>query len=102
MTTTSTRGGCSGCTATRLDTGARRRRVRTTAPRCAPTGWSWPPALGRRSWRGPERLAGVHVLRTIDDALALREDLRPGARLVVIGAGFIGSRSSLDCSEIGS
>jgi NADPH-dependent 2,4-dienoyl-CoA reductase/sulfur reductase-like enzyme len=36
-------------------------------------------------------LAGVHVLRTLDDARALRADLSaaPG-RVVVIGAGFIG------------
>ncbi|MER6530521.1 FAD-dependent oxidoreductase [Streptomyces sp. NPDC001508] len=35
-------------------------------------------------------LAGVHVLRTIDDALALRTRLRVGSRLVVVGAGFLG------------
>lgn len=35
--------------------------------------------------------AGVHVLRTVDDALALRPELRPGARLVVVGAGLIGA-----------
>lgn len=35
-------------------------------------------------------LAGVHVLRTIEDALTLRTQLRPGRRLVVIGAGFLG------------
>ncbi len=33
----------------------------------------------------------VLTLRTIDDALAIREHLAPGARVVVIGAGFIGS-----------
>ena len=33
---------------------------------------------------------GVHVLRTIDDAEALRDDLAPNKHLVVIGAGFIG------------
>jgi NADPH-dependent 2,4-dienoyl-CoA reductase/sulfur reductase-like enzyme len=41
------------------------------------------------------RLAGLpetaHVLRTVDDALALRSQLGPGARLVVIGAGLIGA-----------
>jgi NADPH-dependent 2,4-dienoyl-CoA reductase/sulfur reductase-like enzyme len=31
-----------------------------------------------------------HVVRTIDDAVRLRRDLTPGARLVVVGAGFIG------------
>src|SRR5690606_5645450 len=35
-------------------------------------------------------LPGVHAVRTIADALALRERLRPGARLLVVGAGFIG------------
>jgi NADPH-dependent 2,4-dienoyl-CoA reductase/sulfur reductase-like enzyme len=35
-------------------------------------------------------LAGIHTLRTLDDATALRDDLRPGKHLVVIGAGFIG------------
>lgn len=34
--------------------------------------------------------AGRHVVRTLDDAVALREALRPGARVVVLGAGFIG------------
>jgi NADPH-dependent 2,4-dienoyl-CoA reductase/sulfur reductase-like enzyme len=33
----------------------------------------------------------VHVIRTVDDAIALRADLQPGARVVVIGAGFIGA-----------
>lgn len=36
-------------------------------------------------------LEGVHTLRTLDDATALRKELVAGARLVVIGAGFIGS-----------
>lgn len=33
---------------------------------------------------------GVHALRTLDDSLKLRDELRPGARVAVIGAGFIG------------
>lgn len=33
----------------------------------------------------------VYTLRTIDDALALREELRPGAKFLVIGAGLIGA-----------
>ena len=54
-----------------------------------------------RSWPGSEHLAGVHVLRTIDDALALRADLRPGARLVVIGAGFIGAEVASTATKLG-
>src|SRR6185369_11822068 len=40
---------------------------------------------------GAGRLAGVHTLRTLDDALALRAELVAGRRLVVVGAGFIGA-----------
>jgi len=36
------------------------------------------------------RWRGVHTLRTIDESLALRAELSPGARVVVIGGGFIG------------
>ncbi|HVU93313.1 MAG TPA: FAD-dependent oxidoreductase, partial [Jatrophihabitans sp.] len=44
----------------------------------------------------PRRLPGVegervHHLRTVEDADRLRAALQPGARIVVIGAGFIGS-----------
>lgn len=45
-----------------------------------------------RRWRARDgELAGVHVLRTVGDAEALRAALEPGGlRLVVIGAGWIG------------
>jgi NADPH-dependent 2,4-dienoyl-CoA reductase/sulfur reductase-like enzyme len=44
----------------------------------------------------PRRLAappleGVHVLRTLEDAIAIRRGLDAGARVAVVGAGFIGS-----------
>jgi 3-phenylpropionate/trans-cinnamate dioxygenase ferredoxin reductase subunit len=35
-------------------------------------------------------LPGVHYLRTLDDSDALRDAFRPGANVVVIGAGWIG------------
>ncbi|HEX7135872.1 MAG TPA: FAD-dependent oxidoreductase [Iamia sp.] len=41
---------------------------------------------------GTEGLTGVHVLRSLDDAMALRADLDAGpSRVVVVGAGFIGA-----------
>ena len=44
-----------------------------------------------REWSGPGAgLAGVHTLRDVDDALALRDAVTEGARLVVVGAGFVG------------
>ncbi|MDX2823704.1 NAD(P)/FAD-dependent oxidoreductase [Streptomyces ipomoeae] len=44
-----------------------------------------------RTLPGSEGLAGVHTLRTLDDARALRDELAQGGRLVVIGGGFIGA-----------
>ncbi|WP_181802027.1 NAD(P)/FAD-dependent oxidoreductase [Streptomyces shenzhenensis] len=39
----------------------------------------------------PGPLAGRHTVRTLSDAQGLRDELiRPGARVVVVGAGFIG------------
>ena len=35
-------------------------------------------------------LDGVHYLRSLADVQAIKEDLKPGRRLVVIGAGYIG------------
>lgn len=35
-------------------------------------------------------LPGVHYLRTLDDSLALLERLRAGARVVIVGGGWIG------------
>lgn len=44
-----------------------------------------------RRLRCPGPLAGRHTVRTISDAQGLRDGLtRPGARVVVVGAGFIG------------
>jgi NADPH-dependent 2,4-dienoyl-CoA reductase/sulfur reductase-like enzyme len=42
-------------------------------------------------------MAGVHVLRSLDDCLALRAELEKGPRVVVIGAGFIGSEVAASC-----
>lgn len=44
---------------------------------------------------------GVHVLRTLQDAKGLRADLKPGARLVVIGAGFIGLEAAATAAQMG-
>ncbi|HEY8987163.1 MAG TPA: FAD-dependent oxidoreductase [Streptomyces sp.] len=44
-----------------------------------------------RTLPGAENLAGVHTLRTLDDARALRAELALGGRLVVIGGGFVGA-----------
>jgi len=46
-------------------------------------------------------IAGVHTLRTVEDAIGLREVLQPGARLVVAGAGFIGAEIASTARGLG-
>lgn len=46
-------------------------------------------------------LAGVHYLRTLDDAVALRERLRAGQRLVVAGGGYIGLEVAASACALG-
>ncbi len=55
-----------------------------------------------RELPGTEPLAGVHTLRTLDDCLALRRHLDAGTRrVVVVGAGFIGSEVAATCRTAG-
>lgn len=57
-------------------------------------------ATGTAARRLPDQpdLGGVHLLRTLDDCLALRRDLDADpSRVVVIGAGFIGSEVTATC-----
>ncbi|GLW97227.1 oxidoreductase [Microtetraspora sp. NBRC 16547] len=52
----------------------------------------------------PVRLRGEgrqHVLRTIDDAIELRSRLVPGARVAVIGAGWIGAEVATAAARAG-
>lgn len=51
---------------------------------------------------GTDGMAGVHTLRTLDDAQALRAELLDGrSRLVVIGAGFIGAEVASTARGLG-
>ncbi|HYC00643.1 MAG TPA: FAD-dependent oxidoreductase [Candidatus Limnocylindrales bacterium] len=61
-----------------LATGARVRRLEETPP-----------------------LAGIHYLRTLDDALALRDELLAGPRVAILGAGFIGCEVASSCRARG-
>ncbi len=60
-------------------------------------------ATGARARRlpGTDGLAGVHVLRTLEDAVALREQLRTARALVVVGAGFIGAEVASSARSLG-
>jgi NADPH-dependent 2,4-dienoyl-CoA reductase/sulfur reductase-like enzyme len=50
---------------------------------------------------GAPSLAGMHELRSLSDARALRGDLVQASRLVVIGAGFIGMEVAASARELG-
>jgi len=61
-------------------------------------------ATGGRARRLPGVAPGwrnVLYLRTHDEALALRDSLRPGARLVVVGGGFIGLEVAASARALG-
>lgn len=44
----------------------------------------------------------VHELRTLDDARILRDGLRPGAHLAIVGAGFIGLEVAATARRLGA
>jgi 3-phenylpropionate/trans-cinnamate dioxygenase ferredoxin reductase component len=52
---------------------------------------------------GPAAPDGVHVLRTLEDSLAIGQAARhDGARVIVVGAGFIGSEVAATCQALGA
>jgi NADPH-dependent 2,4-dienoyl-CoA reductase/sulfur reductase-like enzyme len=83
----------------RIDVG--RRLARTSA---RPIRWD---ALVLATGAHPRRLPaldgrpGVHALRTRADAEALRAALRPGRRLAIVGAGFVGAEVASTARELG-
>ncbi|MCT2584627.1 NAD(P)/FAD-dependent oxidoreductase [Actinophytocola gossypii] len=57
--------------------------------------------LRPRTLPGQETLAGVHVLRTLDDSLALRADLLARPRVVVVGDGVLGAEIAATARTMG-
>ncbi|MYT13070.1 NAD(P)H-nitrite reductase [Streptomyces sp. SceaMP-e96] len=61
--------------------------------------------VGARTLPGADRIAGVHTLRTLDEALALRGRLAhggtPGRRLVIVGNGVLGCEAAAMARELG-
>jgi 3-phenylpropionate/trans-cinnamate dioxygenase ferredoxin reductase subunit len=62
-------------------------------------------ATGAAPRRLPAEIGGdlghVHVVRTLADVDALAGDMRPGARLVVVGGGYIGLEAAAVAAELG-
>ncbi|WP_257015504.1 NAD(P)/FAD-dependent oxidoreductase [Rhodococcus sp. ACS1] len=50
---------------------------------------------------GTEWLGGVHVLRSLEDTIALRSDLLTATRLVVVGEGVLGSEIAATARALG-
>jgi 3-phenylpropionate/trans-cinnamate dioxygenase ferredoxin reductase subunit len=48
-----------------------------------------------------EALAGVHTLRTWEDAVAIRAALAKNPRVAIVGAGFIGLEVAASCRTLG-
>lgn len=46
-------------------------------------------------------LANRFALRTLDDAIALREQLQPGKNVVIVGGGFIGCEVAATATKLG-
>ncbi|MGK3204446.1 NAD(P)/FAD-dependent oxidoreductase [Amycolatopsis sp. MEPSY49] len=57
--------------------------------------------LRPRTLPGQDGLVGVHVLRTLDDALGLRADLAPDKRVVVVGDGVLGAEIAATVCGLG-
>lgn len=60
-------------------------------------------ATGLRARRLPglADLPGRHAVRSLDDAMALRKELVPGARVVVVGSGFLGCELAATATKLG-
>lgn len=54
-----------------------------------------------RTLPGQPELAGLHMLRTLDDAVALRTELLGARRLVVVGEGVLGSEVAATARGLG-
>ncbi len=54
-----------------------------------------------RELPGTPPLEGIHLLRTLDDALAIRAGLSKGPRVAIVGAGFIGAEVASSCRARG-
>ncbi|MFM5968171.1 MAG: NAD(P)/FAD-dependent oxidoreductase [Micrococcales bacterium] len=47
-------------------------------------------------------VVGRHTIRGLDDALELRKALKPGAKVVILGAGFIGCETAATARKLGA
>lgn len=89
-----------GLRATALDTGARRVHLEGGEQVAFDGLVIATGAFPRRLPSTPD-LAGIHVLRTLDDCVAIAKELDASPRVVVVGAGFIGLEVAATCRKRG-
>ncbi|MFD8549668.1 NAD(P)/FAD-dependent oxidoreductase [Streptomyces sp. NPDC059649] len=90
-----------GTRATRLDVAARALTL-DTGERLECAGVIIATGVAARTLPGADALTGVHTLRTLDDALALRGRLADGGRrLVIVGNGVLGCEAAAVATELG-
>ncbi|MDP9083301.1 MAG: FAD-dependent oxidoreductase [Pseudomonadota bacterium] len=58
-------------------------------------------ASSRRLTCPGAELAGIHYLRAATDVSAIREGIKPGVRIGVIGGGYIGLETASTCRKMG-
>ena len=89
-----------GVAATRIDPRGRGLCIWPTAARFATTSWCSRPArgLGASGCRAPNVAL---MLRTFEDSAALRERFHRGARIAIIGGGFIGLELAASARALG-
>ena len=58
-------------------------------------------AIARRLSCAGAELAGVHYLRRISDISSIQKDMKPGARAVIIGGGYIGLEAAATAQKKG-
>ncbi|MEV4312362.1 FAD-dependent oxidoreductase [Actinocrispum sp. NPDC049592] len=89
-----------GATAVRLDTDARVVEL-ADGYRVGYDGLIIATGVRPRMLPDGHQLKGVHVLRTLDQSTAFRAELLAAARLVVIGAGFLGCEAAASARQLG-
>jgi 3-phenylpropionate/trans-cinnamate dioxygenase ferredoxin reductase subunit len=90
-----------GCSATRIDRTARRVFLSNGAEITYDRLLLALGATSRRLTCPGAELAGVHYLRTIADVARIQAALKPGARTVIIGGGYIGLETAATARKQG-
>ena len=90
-----------GCSASQIDRAARRVLLSNGAEIAYDRLLLALGAVSRRLTCPGAELAGVHYLRTIADVARIQAALKPGARAVIVGGGYIGLEAAATARKLG-